>query len=250
MNNQDRTEPNGVTLSLDAVSFRYPRGRRMILKDISAEFVSGRLYTLEGESGAGKSTLLTLLAGLAVPVSGRVLLNGEDIRSLGKKDAGSDAVRTEGAPKSVSGLTLYRRNVAAMVPQANLLFDGRTVLENVLYPMLMKGADRGEAEERARGYLADVKLSEELYSHFPAECSGGEQKRAAFARAMALDNPVVLADEPTANLDKGTAAIVSEILRMLAKERGKLVIAVTHEDAIPAVADERFFLRAGVLERD
>ena len=262
----DRTDHTGFTentdntgrtvLALDAVSFRYPRGRRMILKDISAEFVSGRLYTLEGESGAGKSTMLNLLAGLSVPTSGRVLLNGEDIRSLGrssgKKNAGEDsgANGRGNAPRSVNGLTLYRRNVAATVPQANLLFDGRTVLENVLYPMLLKGTDRAEAEERARGYLADVKLPEELYDRFPGECSGGEQKRAAFARAMALDNPVVLADEPTANLDKGTSAIVSEILRLLAAERGKLVLAVTHEEAIPAVADERLFLRAGVIEKD
>ena len=240
-----------ATLSLDSVSFRYPRGRRMILKDISAEFVSGRLYTLEGESGAGKSTLLTLLAGLAVPTSGRVLLNGEDIRALGQaKTADESADEKKSAPRSMKGLTLYRRTVAATVPQANLLFDGRTVLENVLYPMQLKGVDREEAEERARGYLSDVKLGEELYDHFPSECSGGEQKRAAFARAMALDNPVVLADEPTANLDKGTSAIVSEILRMLAKERGRLVIAVSHDDLIPSMADERLFVRAGVLERE
>lgn len=237
-----------VTLSLDKVSFRYPRGRRMILKDVSASLRSGRLYTLEGESGAGKSTLLSLLAGLAVPTSGQVLLNGADIRSYGKKD--NPAEERGGAKRSVTGLTLYRRTVAAAVPQANLLFDGRTVFENVLYPMLMKGVDRAEAEERARGYLADVKLGEELYDHFPGECSGGEQKRAAFARAMALDNPVLLADEPTANLDRGTSAILSEILRMLASERGRLVLAVTHDETIPALADERFFLRAGVLEQD
>ena len=246
MNNRE----TAVTLALENVSFRYPRSRRVILKDISVELVSGRLYTLEGESGAGKSTMLTLLGGLAVPTEGRVLLNGGDIRRIGKKDAPESADRRGNAPRSVSGLTLYRRNVAATVPQANLLFEGRTVFENVLYPMLFKGVDRAEAEERARGYLADVKLEEELYDHFPRECSGGEQKRVAFARAMALDNPVVLADEPTANLDKNTSAILSGILCVLAKERGKLVLAVTHEDAIPALADERLFLRTGVLERE
>jgi len=239
------SDNGSVTLSLDRVSFRYPRGRRMILKDISEAFVSGRLYTLEGESGAGKSTLLTLLAGLAVPTSGRILLNGGDIRSFGKNGEEGRA-----SPRSVTGLTLYRRTVAAMIPQANLLFDGRTVLENVLYPMQMKRIDPAEAMERARGYLADVKLPEELYGRFPGECSGGEQKRVAFARAMALDNPVILADEPTANLDKGTSAIVSEILRMLAHDRGRLVLAVTHEDAIPSLADERLFLRGGTAERE
>ena len=247
----DRTAPNAPSvLALDRASFRYPRGRRMILKDISAEFVSGKLYTLEGESGAGKSTLLSLLAGLASPTSGRVLLNGEDIRLFGRGRAEGAEERKKGAPPSAAGLTLYRRNVAALIPQATLLFDGRTVLENVLYPMLMKGVNRDEAEERARGYLLDMKLAEELWNRFPGECSGGEQKRAAFARAMALDNPVILADEPTANLDKGTSAIISEILAMLARERGRLVAAVTHEDAIPALADERLFLRGGVLERE
>ena len=242
MNNEP--EMTTHTLALRSVSFRYPRGRRMILQNISAEFVSGRLYTVEGESGAGKSTLLTLLAGLGTPTSGEILADGRDIRTLGRS---ADA---KGKSKGVSGLTLYRREVAATVPQANLLFDGRTVLENVLYPMLLKGVDPDTAETRARTYLGEVRLAEELYDHFPSECSGGEQKRVAFARAMALDNPILLADEPTANLDKATGDVVSEILEALAHKWGKLVIAVTHEDAIPARADERLFLRAGVLERE
>ena len=103
---------------------------------------------------------------------------------------------------------------------------------------------------KAKEYLAQVKLDEELCGHYPKECSGGEQKRAAFARAMALDNPVILADEPTANLDRATARTVASILGDLAKDRGRLVIAVTHEAEIPEIADERLFLRAGVLESE
>ena len=123
--NNESTLPRR-TLELKGVSFKYPRGRRMILKDISVSFESGRLYTVEGESGAGKSTLLTLLAGLAVPTAGDILADGKSIRE--------------------TGLTRYRRETAATVAQANLLFEGRTVLENVMFPMLLKGVSRDEAE--------------------------------------------------------------------------------------------------------
>ena len=213
-------------LELKSISYRYPRAKRMILKDVCVSFEPGKLYSVEGESGAGKSTLLTILAGLSRPVSGEILADGEPIRN-----------RTE-----------YRRNTAAAVAQDNLLFDGRTILENVMYPLLLKGVAPDEAEERAYAYLAEVKLDRELGGHFPRECSGGEQKRAAFARAMALENPVFLADEPTANLDKGTAAVIADLLENIAHDKGRLVIAVTHDDVIPARADKRFFLRAGVLE--
>ena len=104
-------------LELKSVSFKYPRGKRMIFQNVSESFESGRLTTVEGESGAGKSTLLTLLSGLALPTKGELLMDGEPIRDL----------------------TDYRRNIAATIAQANHLFEGRTVLENVTYPMLLKG---------------------------------------------------------------------------------------------------------------
>ena len=215
-------------LELHGVSFKYPRGKRMILQNLSESFESGKLTTVEGESGAGKSTLLTLLSGLALPTKGTLLMDGEPIRDL----------------------TAYRRSIAATVAQANHLFEGRTVLENVLYPLLLKGSDPASAREKAMEYLAEVRLDPELSSHFPSECSGGEQKRVAFARAMALDNPVILADEPTANLDKGTSRVIADILVGLAHERGKLVIAVTHDPLLPELADVRLYLRGGVLERE
>ncbi|MBQ2545100.1 MAG: ATP-binding cassette domain-containing protein [Clostridia bacterium] len=215
-------------LELKSVSFKYPRGKRMIFQNVSESFESGRLTTVEGESGAGKSTLLTLLSGLALPTKGELLMDGEPIRDL----------------------TDYRRNIAATIAQANHLFEGRTVLENVTYPMLLKGTDPQTARQKALAYLADVKLDEELATHYPSECSGGEQKRVAFARAMALDNPVILADEPTANLDKGTSRVIADILESLAHERGRLVIAVTHDDLLPERADVRLYLRGGVLEHE
>ncbi|MBO4406399.1 MAG: ATP-binding cassette domain-containing protein [Clostridia bacterium] len=215
-------------LELEGVSFKYPRGKRMIFQSVSETFESGKLTAVEGESGAGKSTLLALLSGLSLPTRGRVLVDGEPIKDL----------------------TLYRRNVAATVAQANHLFEGRTVLENVLYPMLLKGEDPEKAKEKALGYLAEVKLEGELADHFPSECSGGEQKRVAFARAMALHNPVLLADEPTANLDKNTSRVIADILETLAHEHGKLVIAVTHDPLLAERADRRLILRGGVLERE
>ena len=215
-------------LELQGVSFKYPRGKRMIFQNVSETFDSGKLTTVEGESGAGKSTLLTLLSGLALPTKGTLLMDGEPIRDL----------------------TLYRRNVAATVAQANHLFEGRTVLENVIYPLLLKGAEPARAKEKALELLSEVRLDPELASHFPAECSGGEQKRVAFARAMALQNPVILADEPTANLDKGTSRVIADILVHIAHEKGKLVIAVTHDLLLPELADVRLYLRGGVLEHE
>ena len=215
-------------LELKNVSFRYPRGKRMIFQNVTESFESGKLTTVEGASGAGKSTLLALLSGLALPTKGELLMDGEPIRDL----------------------TAYRRNIAATVAQGNYLFEGRTVLENVMYPMLLKGVDPKTAKEKAMGYLAEVRIDAELATHFPSECSGGEQKRVAFARAMALDNPVILADEPTANLDRGTSRAVADILDSLAHEHGKLVIAVTHDTLLPERADVRLFLRGGVLEHD
>ena len=215
-------------LELQGVSFKYPRGKRMIFQSVSETFESGVLSSIEGESGAGKSTLLSLLSGLALPTRGRLLMDGEPIRDM----------------------TLYRREIAATVAQANHLFEGRTVLENVTYPMLLKGIDPASAKEKALALLSEVRLDSELASHFPSECSGGEQKRVAFARAMALDNPVILADEPTANLDKGTSRVIADILVDLAHEKGKLVIAVTHDLLLPELADARLYLRGGVLEHE
>ena len=214
-------------LELQGVSFKYPHRKRFIFENVSETFESGKLTAVEGESGAGKSTLLALLSGLSLPTKGRVLVDGEPIRDL----------------------TLYRRNVAATVAQANHLFEGRTVLENVVYPMLLKGEDPAAAREKALGYLSEVRLDAELADHFPSECSGGEQKRVAFARAMALHNPVLLADEPTANLDREASDVIADILESLAHKHGKLVIAVTHDPLLAGRADRRLILRGGVLER-
>ena len=213
-------------LELKEVSFRYPRGKRSVFEKVTESFESGTLTTIEGESGAGKSTLLSLLSGLSVPTRGEFLADGQPVRDL----------------------TAYRRNIAATVAQANHLFESRTVLENVLYPILLKGGKPETAEERALAYLAEVRLDAELASHFPSQCSGGEQKRVAFARAMALENPVIIADEPTANLDKGTAKVIADILETLAHERGKLVIAATHDTLLAERADRRLVLHDGVLE--
>ena len=213
-------------LELKEVSFKYPRRKQFIFRNVTETFESGKLTTVEGRSGAGKSTLLTLISGLAVPTQGQILIDGGPMGDL----------------------TEYRRNTAATVAQANHLFEGRTVLENVMYPMLLKGEKPEQAREKAMRYLADVRIDAELASLFPSECSGGEQKRIAFARAMALDNPVIVADEPTANLDKKNSQVVADILESLAHDRGKLVIAATHDPLLAERADIRLFLNGTELE--
>ena len=214
-------------LTLQQVSYRYPGGSRYALDGISGTFSAGKLYAVIGPSGSGKSTLLSLMAGLDRPTEGSLQLNGSDYRSL--------------------NLDRCRRQEIAIIFQAFQLFPLLTVLENVCFPMEANGVKQKEAKAKAKELLTSVGISEEQYQRYPANLSGGEQQRVAIARALSSGAGIILADEPTGNLDTANGNQVMEILLRLAHEEGHCVIVVTHDMDIAAQADEVWRMKDGAL---
>lgn len=217
-------------LIMEGVCYRYPGTKKEILTGVDAVFRPGTVTTIMGRSGAGKSTLLYLLAGLDSPIAGRILYGG--------------------TPLQRSMLDSYRRTEAATIAQNYLLFPTRTVLENVLYPLLLSGMSKAEAIAEAKGCLGSVGIPLELYHRLPAKLSGGEQQRVAIARALASHAKVITADEPTGNLDEENAELVMKLLKKLAHEQGKTVIIVTQDSAVAEESDLVLRLKGGKLKSE
>ena len=201
-----------------------------LVDDVSLEIGRGEFVCIMGPSGSGKSSLLYLLGLLDVPSAGRILLDGEDTSSYGEDE-------------------LANRRLAKLgfVFQFHFLLAEFTVLENVLLPMRRLGRlDEAAATTRARELLERLGVADQAAKR-PSQLSGGQRQRIAIARALANDPLVVLADEPTGNLDSAAAANVREILHGLTHELGKTVVAVTHDPAFAAAADRRIGLVDGRL---
>ncbi len=197
------------------------------LSEVSCSFERGKVYAITGKSGSGKSTFLSLLAGLDVPTEGTLSIEGQDIRKM-NRDA-------------------YRLNRASVIYQAFHLFPLLTVLENVMFPMELQHVPKKEAKARAQEYLKKVDLPETLYKKRPNMISGGEQQRVAIARAIASGGEILLADEPTGNLDSQNEKVIVELLCKLAHEDNYAVIVVTHNEAVAAAADVVYGMSDGVL---
>jgi putative ABC transport system ATP-binding protein len=212
-----------LTKSIDTGTHRVE-----ILKGIDLLIPRGQFAAIMGPSGSGKSTLLGLLAGLDTPTSGQVILDGEDITNLGEDD-----------------MALLRGRKIGFVFQSYHLISTLTAEENVLLPMELAGADAG-GRERARELLERVGLGGRS-DHYPVQLSGGEQQRVALARAFALRPPILLADEPTGNLDSATGSAVLELLLALNREQGTTMVLVTHEQSLAESADRRIVLRDGLV---
>jgi len=181
-----------------------------------------------GPSGSGKSTLLGLMAGLDSPTSGQVLLDGEDITRLREDE-----------------LAVLRGRKIGFVFQSYHLIPTLTAEENVLLPMELAGRDE-KGRERARELLERVGLGGR-FDHYPVQLSGGEQQRVALARAFALRPPILLADEPTGNLDSAAGKVVLDLLLALNREQGATLVLVTHELSLAECADRRIMLRDGLV---
>ena len=200
-------------------------GPLTILHPTTLTIDAGRAVAITGPSGSGKSTLLGLIAGLDAPTTGRIHLDGTEITAL-----------TEEA------LARLRGEKIGIVFQFFHLLPSLTAYENILVPMEIAGAR--DAVPRANALLADVGLNGRGH-HFPSQLSGGEQQRVAIARALANDPPILLADEPTGNLDSATGRQVIDLLVAMNRERGRTLVLVTHDPELAALADEVIALRDG-----
>jgi len=216
-------------LKLEGISYRYHKSNADVLMNVDAEFEAGNFNAIVGPSGSGKTTLLSIMAGLDKPHSGTISIEGKNLAEL--------------------DLNQYRRERIAMVFQAFHLFPLLTTIENVCYPLESIGAKREDAQAQAKTLLKSVGISQEKHDRYPANLSGGEQQRVAIARALSVGAKVILADEPTGNLDTDNGNAVIEILKKLAHEHGYCIVVVTHNPDIALVADAVFHMHNKLLLR-
>ena len=214
-------------IELHGVSRTVPSGDTMltILHPMDLRIDSGRVVAISGPSGSGKSTLLGLIAGLDAPSTGRILIDGSDITAM-----------------SEDALARFRGTRIGFVFQFFHLLPSLTALENVRVPLEIAGAD--DAGPRADALLNEVGLAPRRH-HYPSQLSGGEQQRVAIARALANNPPILLADEPTGNLDSGTGHQVIDLLIDVNRRRGTTVVLVTHDAELAQRADRTIALRDG-----
>lgn len=200
-------------LKMENITFRHNNSKEKILSQANAEFSIGQFYAIVGKSGAGKTTLLSLLAGLDVPEKGRIVFDDNDIAS--------------------TSYNHHRKNNISIVFQNYNLIDYLTPLENIR--LVNKAADKS--------ILLELGLEEKHIHRNVLKLSGGQQQRVAIARALVSNAPVILADEPTGNLDEGTSAEIIKILKKLALSKNKCVIVVTHSKEVANAADKIFELK-------
>ena len=206
-------------LSLQNISFSYDR--TPVLRDISYDFEKGRMYCIIGKSGAGKTTLLSLLSGLAKPTAGDIIYDGKSIAKIDKYT--------------------FRSRYIGVVFQSFNLITKYTALENVILSMDVSGAKIKDKKKKALELLDSVGLDEDEANRRVLKLSGGQQQRVAIARALSYDPDIILADEPTGNLDRGTQKEIMDIFRELANQ-GKCVILVSHSPDVADMCDERYEL--------
>lgn len=224
--------PGSTVVRIERVSKAYRRGEAVVaaLQDISLGVVGGEFCALMGPSGCGKSTLLNLVAGLDRPTAGDVQLDGRSTRDLSDKD-----------------WTALRRSLIGMIFQSFHLLPTLTAGENVMMPLLLQGVSGAPARARAEESLERVGMRGRA-QHRSGELSGGEQQRVAIARALVHRPRLILADEPTGNLDSQSGAGIIALLKALSKELKQTILLVTHSEEAARVADRICRMRDGRLE--
>ena len=216
-------------LSVQSVSYSYKTKYQTVqaVKDVSCDLSAGTFYALVGKSGSGKTTLLSLLAGLYTPQSGDIIVGGQSLREI--------------------DVDIYRRKQASVIYQSYNLFPLMTVCENVMYPLKLLRHSDADAKKEAQIALEKVGLGESYWKRLPAMLSGGEQQRVAIARTLAVHAQIILADEPTGNLDSKSGGEVMELLQGVWKKMGKALVVITHDIRIARMADRQFQIVDGIL---
>lgn len=218
-------------LTAKHIRYSYPEAgqQHTVLSDVSLHIQTGERVALVGSSGSGKSTLLNLLGGIDIPDKGSISIKGRELARLREPD-----------------LTLFRREHVGFIYQQFNLIPTLTVAENILLPLELLGVSQAEQRERLKHWLDVVKLPARADA-FPDQLSGGEQQRVAIARALIHEPALVLADEPTGNLDANTGAVVLDLLFELAQQTNQTLLIVTHSQVVAEKADRVLVLRDGEL---
>ena len=224
-------ERESLLLSVRDLVKNYISGTEIlnILRGINFDLKWGSSMAVSGQSGSGKSSLLNIIGGLDRSDSGSVEVAGSDISLLSETE-----------------LSSYRQSRIGFIFQFHYLLKDFTALENVMLPAYMMGMRKKDAIEKARLLLADMKMENRI-GHFPSQLSGGERQRVAVARAMVNDPDIILADEPTGNLDARNSAMVAELLYAGTEKWGKALIVVTHDESVAGRAKIRYTLENGLL---
>ncbi len=211
--------------------YREGENKRSVLDELDLSIEEGEILALLGRSGSGKSTLLNLISGIDKPSSGEVIIGGTDLTTLNERNR-----------------TLYRRKNIGFVFQSFNLISTLTAEENVHLPLTLKGGDEGDNQAIAQKFLDEVGLGDRCDS-YPDRLSGGEQQRVAIARALANEPILILADEPTGNLDYKTGQNILEMLHTMVRQNGRTIILATHDHEICKIADRVLELREGKLQQ-
>lgn len=214
-------------LSLQDVGYRYEGAKKPVLHAVQAEFESGTIYGIMGKSGAGKSTLLSLISGLALPTGGEIICNGVKMRELDRDR--------------------YRSEQIGVIFQGYNLLTNATAVENIELSMCISKVKGGEKRKAAYELLRQVGIDGETANRKILKLSGGEQQRVGIARALSHNPDLIIADEPTGNLDAETEETILGILRAIAHEQGKCVILVTHSRKVAMQCDFVYLLEKGRL---
>ena len=216
------------TLALSNVSYQYAKTSKNVLKNVSMDFEQGVLYSIVGKSGAGKSTLLSLISGLDVCTDGAIYYGDKDLSTMNRDE--------------------YRAQNIGVIFQGYNLLTNCSAVENVVLSMNISGVKAANASARAYELLSEVGIDRETADRKVLQLSGGEQQRVGIARALSHDPDIIIADEPTGNLDGETASGIMDIFCRLAREEDKCVIIVTHSKEVASYADVTVRIANGNLQ--
>ena len=216
-------------LELNDVTYRYEKSRRNVIDGVSASFEAGKVYTIIGKSGSGKSTLLSLIAGLDTCADGNILHDGKDLKKIDRDE--------------------YRARGIGVVFQSYNLLTNTTPVKNIVLSMSISGSKEKDKKSYAYSLLERIGIDKETSDRNILELSGGEQQRVGIARALSHNPNIIIADEPTGNLDNETEKEILDIFTSLAHDEGKCVIIVSHSKKVTSIADVIYGMKAGQMSQ-